>query len=228
MARGLLSNSHGQKRSPQLWPRKLKAKSQKHAPFHSIVDDRGSRYPSLPAVNSDRGGCVSGKPSSSGEEFATQRDGAAAQWTWCCWTYGCPRWTDWPPSSRCDKGHYPMVVMISGHSNIETTVQATKLGARLCGEAFRSKTTRSVKSFGFSARKTAASAAANITSRPGQRPHEALRRQVRSRRRPAAACSFGEEAAREGLVARAIPPQACANQQTGFVEVNCAAIRGAY
>ena len=142
----------------------------------------------------------------------------------------------WPgnPASACaGTEHPPMVVMISGHGNIETAVRATKIGRlrfhrKAALHRRRRVARRSEKRWNFSAwkRKTAACArnSARYTS-SAKRSHEGAAPADRPRRahqRPRADLRRKRHRKRAGR-ARAASPASLRSREP-FVEVNCAAI----
>ena len=129
-------------------------------------------------------------------------------------------------------GHFPMVVMISGHGNIETAVRATKLGAFDFVEKPLSleKTTQSVKrAFEFLRLE---SENRRLREELGQRyqvlgesvPMKALRQQIAlAAPTNGRVLIYGESGTGKELVARALHAASLRNREP-FVEVNCAAI----
>ena len=129
-------------------------------------------------------------------------------------------------------GHFPMVVMISGHGNIETAVRATKLGAFDFVEKPLSleKTTQSVKkAFEFLQLQLENR---RLREELGQRfqvlgdsvPMKALRQQIAlAAPTNGRVLIYGESGTGKELVAHALHTASLRNRET-FVEVNCAAI----
>jgi len=129
-------------------------------------------------------------------------------------------------------GHFPMVVMISGHGNIETAVRATKLGAFDFVEKPLSleKTTQSVKrAFEFLRLQLENR---RLREELGQRfqvlgdsvPMKALRQQIAlAAPTNGRVLIYGESGTGKELVAHALHTASLRNRET-FVEVNCAAI----
>jgi len=129
-------------------------------------------------------------------------------------------------------GHFPMVVMISGHGNIETAVRATKLGAFDFVEKPLSleKTTQSVKkAFEFLQLQLENR---RLREELGQRfqvlgdsvPMKALRQQIAlAAPTNGRVLIYGESGTGKELVAHALHAASLRNRET-FVEVNCAAI----
>src|SRR5437879_2214640 len=129
-------------------------------------------------------------------------------------------------------GHFPMVVMISGHGNIETAVRATKLGAFDFVEKPLSleKTTQSVKkAFEFLQLQLENR---RLREELGQRfqvlgdsvPMKALRQQIAlTAPTNGRVLIYGESGTGKELVAHALHAASLRNREP-FVEVNCAAI----
>ena len=129
-------------------------------------------------------------------------------------------------------GHFPMIVMISGHGNIETAVRATKLGAFDFVEKPLSleKTTQSVKrAFEFLRLQLENR---RLREELGQRfqvlgdsvPMKALRQQIAlAAPTNGRVLIYGESGTGKELVAHALHTASLRNRET-FVEVNCAAI----
>jgi len=129
-------------------------------------------------------------------------------------------------------GHFPMVVMISGHGNIETAVRATKLGAFDFVEKPLSleKTTQSVKkAFEFLQLQLENR---RLREELGQRfqvlgdsvPMKALRQQIAlTAPTNGRVLIYGERGTGKELVAHALHAASLRNREP-FVEVNCAAI----
>ncbi len=129
-------------------------------------------------------------------------------------------------------GHFPMVVMISGHGNIETAVRATKLGAFDFVEKPLSleKTTQSVKrAFDFLRLE---SENRRLREELGHRyqvlgesvPMKALRQQIAlAAPTNGRVLIYGESGTGKELVARALHAASLRSREP-FVEVNCAAI----
>jgi two-component system, NtrC family, nitrogen regulation response regulator NtrX len=129
-------------------------------------------------------------------------------------------------------GHFPMVVMISGHGNIETAVRATKLGAFDFVEKPLSleKTTQSVKrAFDFLRLE---SENRRLREELGQRyrvlgdsvPMKALRQQIAlAAPTNGRVLIYGESGTGKELVAHALHAASLRSREP-FVEVNCAAI----
>jgi two-component system, NtrC family, nitrogen regulation response regulator NtrX len=129
-------------------------------------------------------------------------------------------------------GYFPMVVMISGHGNIETAVRATKLGAFDFVEKPLSleKTTQSVKR-AFEFRRLQLENR-RLREELGQRfqvlgdsvPMKALRQQIAlAAPTNGRVLIYGESGTGKELVAHALHAASLRNRET-FVEVNCAAI----
>ena len=130
------------------------------------------------------------------------------------------------------QGHFPMVVMISGHGNIETAVRATKLGAFDFVEKPLSieKTTRSVKkALDFMLLEEENR---RLREELGQRyqvigesvPMKALRQQIAlAAPTKGRVLIYGESGTGKELVARALHAASLRNNAP-FVELNCAAI----
>jgi two-component system nitrogen regulation response regulator NtrX len=129
-------------------------------------------------------------------------------------------------------GHFPMVVMISGHGNIETAVRATKLGAFDFVEKPLSlqKTTQSVKrAFEFLRLEIENR---RLREELGQRyrvlgesvPMKALRQQIAlAAPTNGRVLIYGESGTGKELVAHALHAASLRSREP-FVEVNCAAI----
>jgi two-component system, NtrC family, nitrogen regulation response regulator NtrX len=129
-------------------------------------------------------------------------------------------------------GHFPMVVMISGHGNIETAVRATKLGAFDFVEKPLSleKTTQSVKkAFEFLRLELENR---RLREELGQRyqvlgdsvPMKALRQQIAlAAPTNGRVLIYGESGTGKELVAHALHAASLRSREP-FVEVNCAAI----
>jgi two-component system, NtrC family, nitrogen regulation response regulator NtrX len=129
-------------------------------------------------------------------------------------------------------GHFPMVVMISGHGNIETAVRATKLGAFDFVEKPLSleKTTQSVKrALEFMRLETENQ---RLREELGQRyrvlgdsvPMKALRQQIAlAAPTNGRVLIYGESGTGKELVAHALHAASLRSREP-FVEVNCAAI----
>ena len=129
-------------------------------------------------------------------------------------------------------GHFPMVVMISGHGNIETAVRATKLGAFDFVEKPLSieKTTRSVKNALEFLRLEEENR--RLREELGHRyqvigqsvPMKALRQQIAlAAPTNGRVLIYGESGTGKELVARALHAASLRSGEL-FVEVNCAAI----
>jgi two-component system nitrogen regulation response regulator NtrX len=129
-------------------------------------------------------------------------------------------------------GHFPMVVMISGHGNIETAVRATKLGAFDFVEKPLSieKTTQSVKRALEFLRLEAENR--RLREELGQRyrvlgesvPMKALRQQIAlAAPTNGRVLIYGESGTGKELVAHALYAASLRGREP-FVEVNCAAI----
>jgi len=128
--------------------------------------------------------------------------------------------------------HFPMVVMISGHGNIETAVRATKLGAFDFVEKPLSlgKTTRSVRKALEFLRLEEENR--RLREELGQRYHvlgdsvpmKALRQQIAlAGPTNGRVLIYGESGTGKELVARALHATSLRSREP-FVEVNCAAI----
>ncbi len=131
-----------------------------------------------------------------------------------------------------ENGHFPMVVMISGHGNIETAVRATKLGAFDFIEKPLSieKTTRSVKNAVEFLRLEGENR--RLREQLGYRyqvigesvPMKALRQQIAlTAPTNGRVLIYGESGTGKELVARALHAASLRCNEP-FVEVNCAAI----
>src|ERR1700732_3725327 len=129
-------------------------------------------------------------------------------------------------------GHFPMVVMISGHGNIETAVRATKLGAFDFVEKPLSleKTTQSVKRALEFLRLELENQ--RLREELGQRyevlgdsvPMKALRQQIAlAAPTNGRVLIYGESGTGKELVAHALHAASLRSREP-FVEVNCAAI----
>jgi two-component system nitrogen regulation response regulator NtrX len=129
-------------------------------------------------------------------------------------------------------GHFPMVVMISGHGNIETAVRATKLGAFDFVEKPLSleKTTQSVKRALEFLRLEMENR--QLREELGQRyqvlgdsvPMKALRQQIAlAAPTNGRVLIYGESGTGKELVAHALHAASLRSREP-FVEVNCAAI----
>ena len=129
-------------------------------------------------------------------------------------------------------GHFPMVVMISGHGNIETAVRATKLGAFDFVEKPLSleKTTQSVKRALEFLRLELENR--QLREELGQRyrvlgdsvPMKALRQQIAlAAPTNGRVLIYGESGTGKELVAHALHAASLRSREP-FVEVNCAAI----
>jgi two-component system nitrogen regulation response regulator NtrX len=129
-------------------------------------------------------------------------------------------------------GHFPMVVMISGHGNIETAVRATKLGAFDFVEKPLSleKTTQSVKRALEFMRLELENR--RLREELGQRyrvlgdsvPMKALRQQIAlAAPTNGRVLIYGESGTGKELVAHALHAASLRSREP-FVEVNCAAI----
>src|SRR5579864_936325 len=129
-------------------------------------------------------------------------------------------------------GHFPMVVMISGHGNIETAVRATKLGAFDFVEKPLSleKTTQSVKRALEFLRLELENQ--RLREELGQRyqvlgdsvPMKALRQQIAlAAPTNGRVLIYGESGTGKELVAHALHAASLRSKEP-FVEVNCAAI----
>jgi len=129
-------------------------------------------------------------------------------------------------------GHFPMVVMISGHGNIETAVRATKLGAFDFVEKPLSleKTTQSVKRALEFMRLELENQ--RLREELGQRyrvlgdsvPMKALRQQIAlAAPTNGRVLIYGESGTGKELVAHALHAASLRSREP-FVEVNCAAI----
>jgi two-component system, NtrC family, nitrogen regulation response regulator NtrX len=129
-------------------------------------------------------------------------------------------------------GHFPMVVMISGHGNIETAVRATKLGAFDFVEKPLSleKTTQSVKRALEFLRLESENR--RLREELGQRyqvlgdsvPMKALRQQIAlAAPTNGRVLIYGESGTGKELVAHALHAASLRSREP-FVEVNCAAI----
>src|SRR5207248_701008 len=129
-------------------------------------------------------------------------------------------------------GHFPMVVMISGHGNIETAVRATKLGAFDFVEKPLSleKTTQSVRRALEFMRLEVENR--RLREELGQRyrvlgdsvPMKALRQQIAlAAPTNGRVLIYGESGTGKELVAHALHAASLRSRES-FVEVNCAAI----
>ena len=93
-----------------------------------VVDDEPGIRQSLGGVLEDEGYAAAAVESGEAAWRSSRRRASS----WCCWTSGCPAWTALETLARIQEipfAERPVVVMISGHGNIETAVKATKLGA---------------------------------------------------------------------------------------------------
>jgi two-component system, NtrC family, nitrogen regulation response regulator NtrX len=194
-----------------------------------IVDDEGGIRDSLSSILTEEGYAV--ESVGSGEEclarLAKQNIDLVLLDVWL------PKMDGIETLERMRReGHFPMVVMISGHGNIETAVRATKLGAFDFVEKPLSleKTTQSVKrAFEFLRLELENR---RLREELGQRyrvlgdsvPMKALRQQIAlAAPTNGRVLIYGESGTGKELVAHALHAASLRSREL-FVEVNCAAI----
>jgi two-component system, NtrC family, nitrogen regulation response regulator NtrX len=194
-----------------------------------IVDDEGGIRDSLSSILTEEGYAV--ESVGSGEEclarLAKQNIDLVLLDVWL------PKMDGIETLERMRReGHFPMVVMISGHGNIETAVRATKLGAFDFVEKPLSleKTTQSVKrAFEFLRLELENR---RLREELGQRyrvlgdsvPMKALRQQIAlAAPTNGRVLIYGESGTGKELVAHALHAASLRSREP-FVEVNCAAI----
>ena len=194
-----------------------------------IVDDEEGIRHSLSSILSEEGYAVEAVPS--GEECLAHL--AGGHFDVVILDVWLPKMDGIETLERMrQRGHYPMVVMISGHSNIETAVRATKLGAFDFIEKPLSieKITRSVKNAVEFLR--LAEENRRLREELGYRyqvigesvPMKALRQQIAlAAPTNGRVLIYGESGTGKELVARALHAASLRCNEP-FVEVNCAAI----
>ena len=194
-----------------------------------IVDDEEGIRHSLTSILSEEGYAVEAVPS--GEECLNRL--AGAHFDVVLLDIWLPKMDGIETLERMrQQGHYPMVVMISGHGNIETAVRATKLGAFDFIEKPLSieKTTRSVKNAVEFLRLEEENR--RLREELGYRyqvigesvPMKALRQQIAlAAPTNGRVLIYGESGTGKELVARALHAASLRCNEP-FVEVNCAAI----
>ena len=194
-----------------------------------IVDDEEGIRHSLSSILSEEGYVVEAVPS--GEECLDRL--AGTHFDVVLLDIWLPKMDGIETLERMrQQGHYPMVVMISGHGNIETAVRATKLGAFDFIEKPLSieKTTRSVKNAVDFLRLEEENR--RLREQLGYRyqvigesvPMKALRQQIAlAAPTNGRVLIYGESGTGKELVARALHA-ASLRANDPFVEVNCAAI----
>jgi len=194
-----------------------------------IVDDEEGIRHSLSSILSEEGYAVEAVPS--GEECLAHL--AGGHFDVVILDVWLPKMDGIETLERMrQRGHYPMVVMISGHSNIETAVRATKLGAFDFIEKPLSieKITRSVKNAVEFLRLEEENR--RLREELGYRyqvigesvPMKALRQQIAlAAPTNGRVLIYGESGTGKELVARALHAASLRCNEP-FVEVNCAAI----
>src|ERR1700733_12156285 len=194
-----------------------------------IVDDEEGIRLSLSSILPEEGYVVEAVPS--GEECLARL--AAAHFDVVLMDIWLPKMDGLETLDRMrQQGHYPMVVMISGHGNIETAVRATKLGAFDFIEKPLSieKTTRSVKNALEFLRLEEENR--RLREQLGYRyqvigesvPMKALRQQIAlAAPTNGRVLIYGESGTGKELVARALHAASLRSNEL-FVELNCAAI----
>jgi len=194
-----------------------------------IVDDEEGIRHSLSSILSEEGYSVEAVPS--GEECLARL--ATTHFDVILLDIWLPKMDGIETLERMrQQGHYPMVVMISGHGNIETAVRATKLGAFDFIEKPLSieKTTRSVRNAIEFLRLEEENR--RLREELGYRyqvigesvPMKALRQQIAlAAPTNGRVLIYGESGTGKELVARALHAASLRCNEP-FVEVNCAAI----
>ena len=194
-----------------------------------IVDDEAGIRDALSSVLTDEGYTVESVPS--GEECLSRLDrGGVDLILLDIWL---PKMDGIETLERMrENGHFPMVVMISGHGNIETAVRATKLGAFDFVEKPLSieKISRTVKNALEFLRLEEENQ--RLRAELGHRyqvigqsvPMKALRQQIAlAAPTNGRVLIYGESGTGKELVARALHAGSLRSNEP-FVEVNCAAI----